>query len=468
MIPRTLAEIAAVTEGRVFGLDPDGAARLVVDGPVVTDSRDAGSGGLYVARIGAERDGHDFVPAAAAAGAVAALTSRPVAGLPCVVVDDVQAAFAALAHDLIARRDDLVVVGITGSSGKTSTKDLLAQVLATAGETVANVGSLNSEVGVPLTVCRITPTTRVLVLEMGARGAGHVRYLTTIAPPRIGVVLNVGSAHVGEFGSRAGIAQAKGELVEALPADGLAVLNADDEAVAAMAERTRARVVLVGEHPRADVRAVDVDLDEAGRAHLTLVAGEQRHPVRLAVSGRHQVANALSVVAVARELGLSLLEIASALGAAGPVSRYRMEVTTRADGVTIVNDAYNANPESMAAALAALEVMARGRRAWAVLGPMFELGEESDAAHRAVGEDVARRGVARLIVVGAAAAAIAEGADAAYDRGDLVVDRVATTEEALAIVTHYVRPGDIVLVKSSNGAGLRFLGDRLVEAVNAR
>jgi UDP-N-acetylmuramoyl-tripeptide--D-alanyl-D-alanine ligase len=468
MIPRTLAAIAAVTEGRVFGLDPVGAARLVVDGPVVTDSRDAGSGGLYVARIGAERDGHDFVPAAAAAGAVAALTSRPVAGLPCVVVDDVQAAFAALAHDLIARRDDLVVVGITGSSGKTSTKDLLAQVLATARETVANVGSLNSEVGVPLTVCRITPTTRVLVLEMGARGAGHVRYLTTIAPPRIGVVLNVGSAHVGEFGSRAGIAQAKGELVEALPADGLAVLNADDEAVAAMAERTRARVVLVGEHPRADVRAVDVDLDEAGRAHFTLVAGEQRHPVRLAVSGRHQVANALSVVAVARELGLSLLEIASALGAAGPVSRYRMEVTTRADGVTIVNDAYNANPESMAAALAALEVMARGRRAWAVLGPMFELGEESDAAHRAVGEDVARRGVARLIVVGAAAAAIAEGADAAYDRGDLVVDRVATTEEALAIVTHYVRPGDIVLVKSSNGAGLRFLGDRLVEAVNAR
>lgn len=211
MIPRTLAEITAITRGRLAGIDDAAARALVVDGPVVTDSREARAGGLYVARVGARLDGHEFVPAARAAGAVAALTTRPVDGLPCVVVPDEQAAFVALAHDLIVRHLDLTVVGITGSSGKTSTKDLLAQVLATALETVANVGSLNSEVGVPLTVCRITPTTRCLVVEMGARGAGHIRYLTEIAPPRIGVVLNVGSAHVGEFGSRAGIAAAKSE-----------------------------------------------------------------------------------------------------------------------------------------------------------------------------------------------------------------------------------------------------------------
>ncbi len=468
MIPTTLSAIARVVGGRLTGIDDAGAGRLIVDGPVVTDSREAGPGSLYVARVGAERDGHDFVPAARDAGAVAALTTRAVADLPAIVVPDVQAAFVALAHDLIVRRPDLVVIGITGSSGKTSTKDLLAQVLTAAGETVANVGSLNSEVGVPLTVCRITPTTAHLVVEMGARGAGHIRYLTTVAPPRIGVVLNVGSAHLGEFGSREGIAQAKAELVEALPADGLAVLNADDDVVRAMSSRTAARVVLVGEGDAAEVRATSVTLDGEGRAGFTLAMDGVQVPVRLAVAGRHQVANALAVAAVARELGLGAERIAETLAAAGPISRYRMEVVTRADGVTVVNDAYNANPESMAAALAALEVMARGRRAWAVLGPMFELGEESDQAHRAVGGDVARRGVARLMVVGAAAAGIAEGADAAYDRGDLVVDRVATTEEALAILTHQLRPGDIVLIKSSNGAGLRFLGDRLVAAGGAR
>lgn len=468
MIPRTLAEITAITRGRLAGIDDAAARALVVDGPVVTDSREARAGGLYVARVGARLDGHEFVPAARAAGAVAALTTRPVDGLPCVVVPDEQAAFVALAHDLIVRHLDLTVVGITGSSGKTSTKDLLAQVLATALETVANVGSLNSEVGVPLTVCRITPTTRCLVVEMGARGAGHIRYLTEIAPPRIGVVLNVGSAHVGEFGSRAGIAAAKSELVQALPPDGLAVLNGDDKAVRAMAAVSAAPVVFVGEGPDVDVRATDVSLDADGRSRFTLSARGTQVPVHLAVAGRHQVANALAVAAVALDVGLSLEQVAAALATAGPVSRYRMEVTTRPDGVTVVNDAYNANPESMAAALAALEVMARGRRAWAVLGPMFELGAESDEAHRAVGVDVARRGVTRLMVVGAEAAAIAEGAEAAYDRGDLVVDRVVTTEEALAILTHELRPGDIVLIKSSNGAGLRFLGDRLVSAGDAR
>lgn len=267
MIPLTLAELARATAGRLHDSDgvpvPPGSEvfDLVIDGPVVTDSRECGPGGLYVARIGEHADGHDFVDSARAAGAVAALTSRPVSGLAHLVVDDVQTAFGALARAVLDAAPTVTVVGITGSSGKTSTKDLLAQVLATSGPTVAPAGSFNGEIGVPLTVCRITRDTRYLVVELGARGVGHIEYLTRIAPPRIGVVLNVGTAHVGEFGGRENIARAKGELVEALPEDGVAVLNADDPLVTAMGSRTRARVVLVGLAPGARTRAEDVTLD---------------------------------------------------------------------------------------------------------------------------------------------------------------------------------------------------------------
>ncbi len=225
------------------------AAAVVIDGPVVTDSREAGPGGLYIARIGEQLDGHQFAAAAAELGAVAAMTTRPVDDLPCVVVDDIQEGLAALARAVVDRHPDLTVIGITGSSGKTSTKDLLASVLSSSAPTVAPAGSLNSEVGVPLTVFRVTPQTRFLVVEMGARGIGHIAYLTRIAPPSIGIELNVGTAHVGEFGSREAIAVAKAELVQALPASGLAVLNADDPAVRAMAAQTTARVQLVGTGP---------------------------------------------------------------------------------------------------------------------------------------------------------------------------------------------------------------------------
>ena len=256
MIPLSLARIAQVTGGTVGAAgrsDADGTTdgttdpgEIIVDGPVVTDSREAGPGGMYVARIGEHADGHIYTPQAAAAGAVAALVTTPVDDLPYVLVDDVQEAFAALATHVIDSIEGLVVVGITGSSGKTTTKDLLASVLGSHLPTVANVGSLNSEVGVPLTVCRATPDTRYLILEMGARGIGHIRYLTDMTHPSIGVVLNVGSAHVGEFGSREVIATAKAELVQALPADGLAVLNADDPLVSAMPVAPGARVVRTG------------------------------------------------------------------------------------------------------------------------------------------------------------------------------------------------------------------------------
>ncbi len=470
MIRLSLAEVASVVGGSLAGISEEDARAAVVDGPVVTDSREAGPGGLYVARVGEHADGHDFVGGAVDRGAVAALVTRPVEGATCVVVADTQAAFAALSRAVVERVPGLEVVGITGSSGKTSTKDLLGAVLTGVGPTVAPLGSYNSEVGVPLTVCRVTEETRYLVVEMGARGPGHVRYLTEMAPPRIGVVLNVGTAHLGEFGSREAIGLAKSELVQAVPADGLAVLNADDDIVAAMASSCAGRVVLVGEAADAHVRAESVELDAHGFPTFDVLTSAGRGRVRLGLVGRHHVGNALAVLAVVLELGMSLTEALAAVERARPASRWRMEVTERVDGVTVVNDAYNANPDSMRAALAALEQLGRGRRTWAVLGSMLELGEESDALHAGVGADAVARGVDELLVVGDLARATADGAEAALAEasrpargpgGRTRVRRVPDAESAESILRSELRRGDVALFKSSRDAGLRLLGDRL-------
>ncbi|GGL22000.1 UDP-N-acetylmuramoyl-tripeptide--D-alanyl-D-alanine ligase [Phycicoccus endophyticus] len=459
MIPMSLSQVARVVGGTVHGVAEPDAQALLVDGPVVTDSREAASGGLYVARVGEHADGHDFAAAALAAGCVAALTTRPLEGLACVVVEDTQAAFAALARAVVDASPGLTVVGLTGSSGKTSTKDLLGEVLATVGPTVAPVGSYNSEVGVPLTVCRVEPDTRFLVVEMGARGPGHIAYLTGMAPPRIGVVLNVGTAHLGEFGSREAIARAKSELPAALPEGGLAVLNADDPAVRAMAAVTPARVTLVGEAEDAEVRAREVALDAAGRPSFRLETASGATDVALGLVGRHHVGNALAVAAVALEVGLSLDEVGGALSTARPRSRWRMEVTERPDGVTVVNDAYNANPDSMRAALATLERMGEGRRTWAVLGTMLELGTESAALHAAVGAEAVARGVEELLVVGQEARPLATGAIEAA--GGTNVRHVPDAETAERLLRAELAPGDVALFKSSRDAGLRLLGDTL-------
>ena len=466
MIPLRVVDLVDLVGGSLHGASAEEAADLVVDGPVVTDSREAGPGGLYVARIGAAMDGHQFVEAAAAAGCVAALTTRPVEGQVCVVVEDEQEAFVRVARHVVDGVEGLTVVGITGSSGKTSTKDLLATVLEKAGETVAPSGSLNSEVGVPLTVCRTTPTTRFLVVEMGARGIGHIEYLTRISPPRIGAVLNVGTAHVGEFGSKEAIARAKSELVAALPADGVAVLNADDPLVRAMADVTRARVVLVGESADAHVRATDVRLDGAGRPAFTVTSDRGAAQVSLGLVGRHHVANSLAVTAIALECGLDLADIAGALARATPVSRWRMEVTERPDGVVVVNDAYNANPDSMRAALAAvaaMEVPPGGRR-WAVLGSMLELGGSSEAEHRSIGSAAADAGIEELLVVGEVAAPMADGA---AGRDGIRVRRVADVDGAEALLREELAAGDVVVLKSSRDAGLRHLGDRVAGRAEA-
>jgi UDP-N-acetylmuramoyl-tripeptide--D-alanyl-D-alanine ligase len=438
----TLDEIAAITNGRLVNADP----AAVVTGPVEYDSRNVVPGGLFVAFEGEKVDGHDFAGAAVAAGAAGVLGTRD-AGQPGVMVEDPLLALARLARVVVGRLPELTVVGLTGSSGKTTTKDYIGQLLARLGPTVAPAGSLNNELGHPYTVLKATPDTRFLVLEMGARGIGHIRRLAEVAPPRIGVVLNVGAAHIGEFGSVEGTAQAKGELVEALPAAGVAILNADDALVAAMADRTEARVVLVGESPDAAVRAVDVTLDDRGRASYTLVTTSGSAPVRLTVIGRHQVGNTLAAAAVALELGMPVRDVAAALGTVGGVSGRRMDVFDRPDGVTVIDDSYNANPSSTAAALRALVALGRGRRTIAVLGYMAELGEFETAGHEEVGRLAAELGVDRLIAVAGNAAPILDGARRVESWPGQAI--LATDQAAAIEALEDLRPGDVVLVKGS-------------------
>jgi UDP-N-acetylmuramoyl-tripeptide--D-alanyl-D-alanine ligase len=460
MIALTLAEVAELTGGLLTG--PSDA---VVTGSVTLDSRTVAAGDLFVAVAGERVDGSEFLPAAAAAGAVAAITTRPDSALPCVVVDDPVAALGRLAAGVHARlvAGGLQTLAITGSSGKTSTKDLLGQVLAAAGPTVSPPGSYNNDIGLPLTVLSADEQTRFLVLEMGSRGPGHIARLCRIARPGVGVVLNVGSAHLGEFGSPEGVAAAKGELVEALPEGGTAVLNADDPRVLAMAARTAAAVVTTGRGEDATVRAVDVSLDDTARARFTWAAAGEEHPVALQVVGEHQVANALSAAGAALAAGLTPTAVAAGLSAAGPRSRWRMEVSRRDDGVTVVNDAYNANPESMRAALAALAGLP-GTRRIAVLGAMGELGPGAAAEHERLGRDAAAAGVDLVVAVGPDAVGIADGAAAAGRRAGEESVHVPDRAAARELLSEVLRPGDVVLVKASRSYGLELLAADLLTA----
>jgi UDP-N-acetylmuramoyl-tripeptide--D-alanyl-D-alanine ligase len=460
MIALTLAEVAEFTGGALTG-SPD----ATVTGVVTLDSRTVTGGDLFVAVPGERVDGAAFLSAAAAAGAVGAITTRPDDALPCVVVADPVEALGRLATGVHARlvEGGLLTLAITGSSGKTSTKDLLGQVLATAGPTVSPPGSYNNDIGLPLTVLSADERTRFLVLEMGARGRGHIARLCRVAHPRVGVVLNVGSAHLGEFGSPEGIALAKGELVEALPEDGTAVLNADDPRVIGMAPRTVARVLSTGRGADADVRAIGVVLDETARARFILSACGEEHPVALQVVGEHQVANALSAAGAALAAGMTPGEVATALSAAGPRSRWRMEVSRRDDGVTVVNDAYNANPESMRAALAALAGLS-GTRRIAVLGAMAELGPDAAAEHERLGRDAAAAGVDLVVAVGADAVGIADGAAAAGRRAGEESVHVPDRATARELLSELLRSGDVVLVKASRSYGLELLAADLLSA----
>jgi UDP-N-acetylmuramoyl-tripeptide--D-alanyl-D-alanine ligase len=465
VIAVTVDEIATVLGAQLSG--PGDTTAVVT--ALTSDSRAVAAGALFVALPGEHVDGHDYVVAATAAGAAASLTRHPVRGTLCLVVRDPLVALGRLSRYLIDRASatGLQVVGITGSVGKTSTKDLLAQVLERAGRTVAAAGNFNNELGVPLTVGRVDEQTKFLVAEMGARGIGHIAYLCDIAPPRVGVVLNVGQAHVGEFGGQAAIAQAKGELVEALPADGWAVLNIDDPLVWSMRRRTRSHVL-----PWSTMQPLDGGVwasglvgDAYGRYSFALHHGRSEAHVQLRLTGRHQVANAVAAAAAALAVGVELDAAAAALAAAGPRSRWRMELHDRSDGVTVINDSYNANPDSMRAALSTLAELGRGgRHTWAVLGDMLELGEAAADAHAAIGEFAAQSGVEHLVAIGEFAIQITNAAVAAGLPATRAVS-VTDKADAAALVTSDLEPGDVVLVKASRGLALDTVADEILAAV---
>lgn len=454
MISMTIAEIAEVVGGTAHG-------DATVTGGAFIDTRTPEAGGLFVAIAGERVDGHDFAEQAIAAGAVAVLGSRPTS-VPTVVVDDVVAALGGLArhvHDALA---DTTTYALTGSQGKTGTKDYLAAILEGDGPTIATRGNFNNEIGVPLTVLRADRETRHLVVEMGARGVGHIALLCRIAPPDVAAVVNVGTAHIGEFGSREAIAEAKGEIVEALTAEGTAVLNAADPLVAAMAPRTIGTVLDFGNGGA--VSATEVFTDDLGRPSFDLAWRGSRATVHLGQLGMHQIENALAAAAMALAKGLDLDAVADGLTDARPPSRWRMELHDRLDGTAVINDAYNANPESMAAALSVLHGIRRaaGRRTIAVLGEMLELGDGAVSAHRQVGATAAAAEVDVLLTIGEMAAHMAA---AASEEGAWHGEAIVTAGRAEAVdwLRQNVSAGDVVLVKASRGAALELVADALLD-----
>lgn len=459
MIPMTLNEIAQVVGASLSDVrDP----QALVTAPSAVDSREVVPGGLFVATVGARVDGHDYAAGAIADGAVAVLASRPV-GVPALVVEDVQLAIGLLARHLLERISP-TVIGLTGSVGKTTTKDLLAQVLERHAATVATDKSFNNELGLPLTVLRADATTRYLVLEMGAGRKGDLTYLTGLAPPQVGLVLNVGTAHVERMGAgSADIAEAKGELVAALPANGFALLNADDPYVMGMAGRTKAQILLYGGSAEAQVRAEDVRMIDRARTAFEMVTPSGRASVELDLIGEHQVSNALAAAAVATALGLGVAEIADGLNAARRRSAGRLEIVERPDGITIVNDAYNASPESMRAGLRAVKALAGTRRTVAVLGAMGQQADASRARHAEMGRLVADLRFDVLIAVGAGDPLAMAWAAASSNQG-MAVHTVEDVAGALNLAIALLEPGDVVFVKASSEIGLGACARALADA----
>ncbi len=467
MIAMTLAEIARAIEGRLVPGTSGSDETLVISGDAQTDSREIEPGQIFFARRGEETDGHLFAAAAVDRGASALVVEREIdSRAPQIVVADSTLALGRLATEVVRRVRDagqLTIVGITGSNGKTTTKNLVAVMAARIGQTVASEKSFNNEVGGPLTMLRVRSDTRTLVAEMGASAEGEISRLTAMAPPHIGVVLSVGLAHAGEFGGIEATFRTKSEMVRDLPSDAVAVLNRDDPRVALMADLTRARVRFFGQHPDASVRADGVEGSAWGTT-FTLTVDGQSAPVHFRVLGEHHVANALAAAAVGAELGLPLADIVASLEAAELAAPGRMQVLGGRDQITIINDAYNASPDSMSAALKTLAQISRsGSRSVAVLGAMSELGEFSGEEHDRIGLQVVRLGISELVVVGPEArrlhiTAINEGS---WDGESVFCD---TQDDAYAYLLETLQPGDTVLVKSSNAAGLQSLGDRLGEA----
>ena len=455
MIAVSLEAIADIVGGEL--VDDATGDRTV--SAVTIDSRTAGAGTLFVALAGEHTDGHRFIDGALEAGAAGALARADAAVPGCVAVDDPADALLGLGAWVRTTVDPLVVA-VTGSSGKTTTKDLIRAAVGAGRRVIANVGSYNNELGVPLTCCALEDDTEVLVAEVGARGTGHIAAMAKVLRPSVAVVTNVGSAHLEMFATVDGVARAKSELVTSLDSDGIAVLNADDPRVAAMAELAPGDVILYGHGDGADFRAVDIELDEVARPSFT-VDGVR---VEVPLPGTHNVSNALAALAAARACGVDLALAAKGLHDA-TVSRWRMELLSTPDGVTVVNDAYNANPSSMTAALQTLARMSAPARRWAVLGHMAELGAGGEAEHRRMGSLCAELGLDGLLVVGELAAPIAEGASAAGFGGQLL--RAANPPAAVELLRDQLEPGDLVLIKASRSVGLESIATALTARQDA-
>jgi UDP-N-acetylmuramoyl-tripeptide--D-alanyl-D-alanine ligase len=444
VITLTAAEIALLVGGELH-CDKD----LLVSKAPVFDSRLVTPGCIFLALKGDTVDGHDFVADAYRAGAVFSLTTHRIDG-PCIVVSDVLQALSALAAFVRKRLTGLTVVGITGSQGKTTTKDLLAHMLSVAGPTVAPAGSFNNDLGVPITVLQCDERTKFCILEMGARHKGDIARLCEIAQPDIAVVLVVGTAHLGEFGSVQAIAETKSELVQSLGHDGIAILGSYDQYTPAMASLHAGRTIVFGTGQ--EVRATDIEIRE-GCPHFDLVTPAGRDAVGMRVVGEHQIANALAVAAVGTALELPIELIASSLSTAENASKWRMELHD-ACGLLIINDSYNANPESMAAAMRSLVlfVQERGGESWAFVGKMHELGESSTAAHQAIGTLAQEIGIDHLVAIGAP-----EYGD---QNGQMLIHHYASIDECLSM-TDYFSAGDVVLVKASRSEGFEVLAQKL-------
>jgi len=465
MIEITVSKLAEILGGVVYG-----DAETRVTGSVETDSRLITPGALFFAKPGEFADGHDFVEAAVGQGAVAAVTEKQLElDVAHVVVPNTVAALGQLASWLVSElrsRSDLKIVGITGSNGKTTTKNMLGAILPKLGETISPIDSFNNKVGAPISILRAGLETKFLIVEMGAAGIGSIDYLAKMVNPDIGVILKVGLAHAGEFGGIENTAKIKGELAVALGPSAKLVLNADDSYVRNMAQSTKAEVFWFGTSDEASFKATDIALTTAGTSFTLNWPDGSADKVILRILGEHHIMNALAAAAAATLLGASKQQIISGLEQLELAERWRMQRVVSSDGVVVINDAYNASPDSTKAALQTLAQLGKlGTRTIAVLGEMAELGEYSKTEHDAMGRLVVRLNIDQLVVVGSGAKLIHMGAsqEGSWDGESKYFDTIA---EALEYLRGILTDGDTVLVKSSKSANLRFLGDQLMESGN--
>jgi len=446
MISASAKQLADILGAEFLG-DPE----VIVTGSAETDSRLVSEGSIFFAKPGEQADGHDFVADAKARGAVVAVVERRVdVEITQLVVANSVDALGVLASWLIGQlkaTGKLKVVGITGSNGKTTTKNMLRAILSQVGNTIAPIESFNNKVGAPISILRADLNTEFLVVEMGAEGLGTIAYLAKMAQPDVGVILKVGMAHAGEF----------------VGAEAQLVLNADDGMVAGMKDRTKAAVKWFGTSSESEYWASDISLSKIGTSFVLHWPDGDKSDIQLSILGEHHVMNALAAASVSHLLGASKQQVVSALGAMELAERWRMQRVVRSDGVTVINDSYNASPDSMKAALQTLAQLGRmGSRTIAVLGEMAELGQYSRHEHDSIGRLVVRLNIDQLVVVGEGAKLIHMGAsqEGSWDGESKFFPSIA---EALEYLRGILADGDTVLVKSSKSANLRFLGDDLME-----